>query len=378
VTNESHLIASRTITPAYTYHSGLTVKNLAGTVTYVLNTDYTITNGIITTIGSTLIDGVSVNINYNKLVSPLPISAAMLIGEVNGTTGARSGMKCFDLCYNLFGFNPKIFLCPYYSPLSGVVAALATYRDKYNGFMIIDAPEATTPANAIAGRGPSGAINFNTSSKRDVLLYPMLKAYDAATNADENRPFSMFFAGLWSAVIAKEGMHVSPSNHQLNGITGVERNISASIDDPNSETNLLNGAGITTIFNTYGSGMRAWGNRSAAYPASTSTRDVFMAVQMTASVIDESIRYAMLQFLDKPADQAWIDSVVETVNQFLRTLVGRGSLIDGLCWFDLAKNSTVEMAAGHFTFSYSFASPTPGERMTFESFYDINLFKSLK
>ena len=173
-------------------------------------------------------------------------------------------------------------------------------------------------------------------------------------------------------------MHVSPSNHQIAGITGVERNITASIDDVSAEANTLNAAGITTIFNSYGTGMRTWGNRTAAFPSSTTTRDVFMAVQMTASVIDESIRYAMLQFIDKPADQAWIDSVVETVNQFLRTLVGRGSLVDGKCWFDTAKNSTTEIAAGHFTFSYSFASPTPGERLTFESHFDINLYKSLK
>ena len=378
VTAEEHTIASGKVTSTYAPVKDLTVKDSAGSTTYVLGTDYTVDSyGVITCMGSTLVDGVSVKLGYGKLDSTL-VLAATLIGAVDGSTGARTGFKCIDLCYNLFGFNPRIFLAPYYIALTGVAAALGTYRDKYKGFMLIDAPEATTPAVAVSGRGPSGSIQFNTSSKRDVLLYPMVKAYDPATNAAENRPFSMFFAGLWAAVVANEGMHVSPSNHQITGITGVERNITASIDDTTAETNLLNAAGIVTMFNSFGTGYRAWGNRSAAYPSTTVTRDVFLPVQMTASVIDESIRYAMLQFIDRPADQAWIDSVVETVNLFLRTLVSRGSLIDELCWFDLAKNSVVEIAAGHFTFSYSFASPTPGERMTFESFYDINLFKSLK
>jgi phage tail sheath protein FI len=378
VTAEAQTIANGKIVPTFPIVSNLVVKNSAGVTTYVLGTDYTVDDyNNITVMGATLVNGVSVKIDYKKMDSST-VTAAVMIGAVDGSTGARTGMKNFDLCYNLFGFNPRIFLAPSYIALTGVAAELGTYRDKYKGFMLIDAPVGTTPANAITGRGPSGAIQFNTSSKRDVCLYPMLQAYDKATNAAENRPYSIFFAGLWAAVVANEGMHVSPSNHQINGITGVERNISASVDDPNAETNLLNAAGITTQFNAFGTGIRAWGNRSAAYPSSTSTRDVFLPVQMTASVIDESIRYSMLQFIDKPADQAWIDSVVESVNLFLRTLVSRGSLIDGLCWFDLAKNPTVEIAAGHFTFSYSFASPTPGERMTFESFYDINLFKSLK
>lgn len=377
VTAEEHTIANGIVQLTHPLVSDLVVKNSAGSTTYTLGTDYTVdAYGKITCMGTTLVNEVVVKCYYKKYDST-KVTAASLIGAVEGSTGARTGMKCFDLSYNLFGFNPRIFLAPYYSSLSGVAAALATYRDKYKGFMLIDAPETTTVANAIAGRGPSGAINFNTSSKRDILLFPMMKAYDAATNADENRPYSMFFAGLWAKVVADEGMHVSPSNHQISGITGVERNITASIDDTDAEANTLNAAGITTIFNSYGTGMRTWGNRTAAYPSSTTTRDVFMAVQMTASVIDESIRYAMLQFIDKPADQAWIDSVVETVNQFLRTLVGRGSLVDGKCWFDPAKNPTVEIAAGHFTFSYSFASPTPGERLTFESHFDINLYKSL-
>jgi len=378
VTSEAHTIASGKVTLAYAPISSLVIKNSAGDTTYVLDTDYTFDDyGVVTMMGSTLVDGVAIKANYNKLDSSA-ITAAELIGAIDGSTGARSGMKCIDLCYNLFGFSPRIFLAPYYIALTGVAAALGTYRDKYKGFMLIDAPEATTPTVAVAGRGPSGAIQFNTSSKRDVLMYPMLKAYDHATDDDENRPFSMFFAGLWAWVVEHEGVHVSPSNHQIGGITGVERDITASIDDSTAETNLLNAAGIVTVFNSFGTGYRAWGNRSAAYPTSTETRDVFFAIQMTASVIDESIRYAMLQFLDRPADQAWIDSVVETVNLFLRTLVGRGSIVDGTCWFDLAKNPTVEIAAGHFTFSYDFAVPTPGERMTFESFHNINLYKSLK
>ncbi len=62
----------------------------------------------------------------------------------------------------------------------------------------------------------------------------------------------------------EKGFWWSNSNQEIQGITGVERSLSAMIDDPQSEVNQLNENGITTIFNSYGSGLRLWGNRTAA------------------------------------------------------------------------------------------------------------------
>jgi phage tail sheath protein FI len=126
----------------------------------------------------------------------------------------------------------------------------------------------------------------------------------------------------------------------------------------------------------FGTGIRTWGNRSAAFPTSTSP-DNFIPVQRTADILHESLEQAMLQFIDRPINNALIDAIKETVNAFIRTLVGRGALIDGSCTYDPAKNPATEVAAGHLTFDLNFMPPTPAERITFESFIDINLLKSL-
>jgi len=42
----------------------------------------------------------------------------------------------------------------------------------------------------------------------------------------------------------------------------------------------------------------------------------------------------MLQFIDMPINTALIDGITESVNSFMRTLISRGALIDGKCWFD--------------------------------------------
>ena len=382
VTDESHTVASRKVALAYAPISNLTLTYHPATgadTAMVAGTHYTIDDyGKVLIISDTIPEAGTVKASYKKL-DAAAVTADILNGSVDGTTGLRTGMECFDLTYNLFGFNPKIFIAPGYTTLAGVAAALTVKANKFKGFTLRDAPVSTTVAVALAGRGPSGTFdNFKTSSAADCLLYPMLKAYDPATNTTINKPYSAFFAGLWSFVINNEGFWVSPSNHQIQGITGVEVDLSASIDDANCDVNTLNAAGIITIFNTYGTGIRSWGNSTSAYPSSTLPRDRFMAVRMASNVLDESIRWSMLQFIDKPVDQAWIDSVCESVNSFIRTLIGIGALVDGKCLFDISKNPTVEMAAGHYTFSYSFASPTPGERVTFESTYDINLLKTLK
>ena len=100
-------------------------------------------------------------------------------------------------------------------------------------------------------------------------------------------------------------------------------------------------------------------------------------VRRTADILHESVEYAMLDYMDFPIDNGLIDSICETVNQFIRTLIGRGALIDGKCTFNEDKNPSTEMANGHLVFDIDFMPPTPAERITFESFIDIELLQSL-
>lgn len=85
----------------------------------------------------------------------------------------------------------------------------------------------------------------------------------------------------------------------------------------------------------------------------------------------------MLQFIDYPIDNGLIESITETVNSFIRTLIGRGALIDGKCTYNADKNPVTEIANGHILFDVEFMPPVPAERITFESFIDIELLKSL-
>ena len=323
--------------------------------------------------------GIAIVINVydpDKHESVEDVAVSDINGGIDAETGKRTGMKAFEDCYSLFGYYPKTIIAPVYCEDAAVMTEMNTLCNKIRAMGIVDAPVGATVQDVISGRGPEGTINFNTSSERLILCYPHLKVYDSESDSIKLQPYSQRLAGVIAAKDVEKGYHWSPSNTEIQGIVGVERQLTSMINDPTSEVNALNECGVVTVFNSYGSGFRTWGNRSAAYPTSTNPTN-FICVRRTADILHESVEYSMLQFMDYPIDNGLIDYICETVNQFIRTLIGRGALIDGKCSFNADKNPATEIANGHLTFDIEFMPPTPAERITFESFIDIELLKSL-
>lgn len=360
--------------------TSFTLTNNAGTTTFVKGTDYTVDEfGDIVVLNFTSIaEGSSVKATYNKL-NAAAVTSSVVVGTVNGTTDVKTGHKLYAECEAQFGYNPKLLICPTYCEIAGVASEMITWAGTLRGVCYIDAPEGETVAEVIAARGPSGTLaGFQSTSKRVVLCYPRVKVFDLYSNSNQLRPFSQFAAGVTAATDnTEETMYASsPSNHTIAGIEGLERMMTSALNDSTSQLNQLNAVGITTVFNSFGTGYRYWGNRTASFPSNT-LADNFLPVQRTADVIHVSVEQAMLQFLDKPLNQATIDAIRSTVNAFLRGLVSTGKIIDGVCKYIPENNPPEDLAAGKVTFDIEFLPPTPAERITFRSFINIEFFRSL-
>jgi phage tail sheath protein FI len=326
--------------------------------------------------GGALEEAESAFVTYTR-GDPTFVTPGDIIGGVDSETGARTGAQAFLDSFSRFGFFPKILEAPVYSTLASVVAALdvLAQQDRCRAIWLADAPVGTTFQEAVEGRGPQGEINFNTSSERGVLLFPHLKAYDRARDEDVLEPYSQFMAGVIAATDLRRGFWVSPSNKPIRGIVGVEIPVSAAINDPNSEANTLNSVGITTVFNAFGSGLRTWGNRSAAFPASSAAMS-FIQSRRTADQIHESLELAMLDFIDEPITPAIIEAVLDSGNGYMRLLIGRRAIPPGSrVEFNDAKNPPEQIAAGHLRFDIVFIPNPPAERITFESHVDISLLQ---
>jgi len=136
---------------------------------------------------------------------------------------------------------------------------------------------------------------------------------------------------------------------------------------------LLNAAGIVTVYNGFGTGFRTWGNRSAAFPANADP-DNFISVHRTATIIEDSISAFSLNYIDKPITSGLISQLLLDVNAYLNSLVGLGASRDGAkAWFDLAKNPPQLLADGKLRICFKFLPPAPLETLIYESYIDVSL-----
>lgn len=342
----------------------------------VLDTDYSLDDyGNFTALKSTFTG--SLKFSYTKL-NAASVDAAQVVGDIDVDTEERTGMKLAATAYNLFGFNPKIIIAPGYSTLSGVQTEMKAQALQFRARALFDAPAGTLVSEAIAGRGIAGTIGFNTSDKRVILLYPQIKTYDTATDSDLAYWYSAFAAGVMVYSDQQFGYWWSPSNKEIRSATGVERNITAGLNDASSEANLLNEVGICTVYNSFGTGIRFWGNHNAAFPSNTSVCN-FINIQVIDDVVSESVELGALKYIDRPINQAFIDLVRDEGNSFIATLVQRGALLPGSkLIYNPDDNEPAELAAGHIVFERIYMGPPPAERITFKSILDINLLKALK
>ena len=156
----------------------------------------------------------------------------------------------------------------------------------------------------------------------------------------------------------------------------MEIGLTARTDDPQSETNRLNEKGITTVFNSYGTGYRLWGNRLACFPTTSHIKN-FEVAQRTGDIIDESIRRFELQYIDRPIDDALIDSLTEGIRTYLGTLK---SIVGYSVNLDYDYDLTDAFSKGQVPLVYDYTPKLPAERITNTSVmtrkYLVNLVSS--
>jgi phage tail sheath protein FI len=383
VVEESHAVSGGKIKLSFTPIGAVTLKKADGTASdYVAGTDYTLdVYGNLKVIPGKIPEATTIKFDYKKL-NAAAVTTGHIVGTVDGS-GNRTGIKALDNCYVLFGFRPKILITPGRSSTKAIATELEAAAERLKAVPVIDGVYGADVATTIANRGDATKA-FGTSNKRMILAFPYLKAYDASkddgnpeTDTNTDYPYSPFLAGAMAARDNQFGYWWSPSNMQLKGVTGVERPISANLSDSNTDTNLLNAAGIVTVFNSFATGFRSWGNRNAAYPTSTAA-DQFINLLRTFDVVHESLEQSAIQFSDRPGTPALVADIRESGNAFVRRLIGRGALTEGSkVVFDSQDNTVEGMAAGNYVFRIIKMGPTPAERITYKSIIDISLLKSV-
>ncbi|MDH0907397.1 phage tail sheath subtilisin-like domain-containing protein [Rhizobium pusense] len=296
--------------------------------------------------------------------------------DINGTisaAGLASGFSGAYECYNNFGYFPKLIIAPGYSPAATVRAEMDVVASRLHALAIADLPLGLTKQQAVAARGVAGTAN--TSSARTVLTYPHVVIEDT-TGATETRldPLSSRLAGVIIATDLNEGWQNSPSNREIKGVVDLEVPINFYPSDYQNDTNFLNEAGIVTAMRSFATGIRVFGNRSAAFPTSSHVEN-FIHARRILDMIHEAIIFYTMNYVDRLGSPMTVEAAEEGVNAYLRSKTDI-AIYGGTFRFDRQKNTAEQIADGRFYYRLECHPISVMERITIDSYVDTKFISN--
>lgn len=270
----------------------LVVKNQAGTTTYVADTDYTadLTKGIVQRKGSTIPSGATVKIAYSR-PDFAGVTAAQIVGGVNGTTGKREGLEAL-IDAEFVDLNPSNItdiVTPGYSQQQTVATKMAQMAARLRAQYYLDAPASATVANVIEGRtaGAAPVAHFATKDANAILCYPNVIIGSGASAKEEW--YSIHIA--CARAIAAEWQ--APTNLEVRGITSWKTALLTSASDPLADNSRLVENGVTTYRNRSGQNPVIWGHFNASYKEENAAKkglDRIHVIRIINSVYDKAER----------------------------------------------------------------------------------------
>ena len=331
--------------------------------------------GVATALGSagTLADSFDAILKQGVGVTAVVIRVApgadteATLSNIVGAAGAMTGVHGFLHAQSHLGVSPRLLMAPGWTSqrpgaaANPVVAEMLGIASRRRGIILADGPNTTATA-ALEYREDWG-------SDRIYITDPGVTVFQGGANVV--RPASGFVGGLIARVDKQEGYHVSPSNHEIYGITGTARPVGFYLGDTDTEANTLNEHRIATIIRE--NGFRLWGNETTA----TDPLNRFLSVRRTHDVVADSIQAVHLWALDRPFSLQLLVDIAETVNSYLRQLRNRGVLLGGKVWIDPGKNTAETWVQGWLTVDYDAEGPAPMQRLTFQFNRNIGYYNDL-
>lgn len=276
-----------------------------------------------------------------------------IIGGIDAESGQYLGVQAFLAAQSIVHVTPRILVAPGFSDNVNVVSNMVAIAERMRAIIVADGPN-TNDADAIAYRNQFG-------SARIYLVDPGVKVWDTENDQTVVRPASARVAGLIAKNDNENGFWWSPSNKEINGISGTARAIDFALGDSNARANLLNENEVATIIQE--NGFRLWGNRTC----SSDPKWAFLSVRRTADMIHESLLQAHLWAVDRNITRTYLEDVLEGVNAYLRHLRSVGAIINGKAWADPELNTPDQIMQGKVYIDFDFSANYPAEHITFRS-----------
>ena len=275
---------------------------------------------------------------------------ANVIGTVDAT-GKYTGAKALLLAKAKLGVQPRIIGAPGLDT-QAVATELATIAKKLRAFAYVYAWGCKTKEEVVAYRDAFAAREL-------MVIWPNFVAFNVDTAQTETVPAVAVAMGLRAKIDNEIGWHKTLSNVAVNGVTGIDADVTWDLQDPATDAGYLNSNEITTLIQH--DGFRFWGSRTC----SDDPLFAFENYTRTAQIMADTIAEAHMWAVDKPMHGSLVNDMLEGIKAKQREWTRLGYLMGGDAWYDPELNSKDTLKAGKLYIDYDYTPVPPLEDLTF-------------
>lgn len=275
---------------------------------------------------------------------------ANVIGTVDAT-GKYTGAKALLTAKSKLGVQPRIIGAPGLDT-QAVATELATIAKKLRAFAYVYAWGCETKEEVVAYRDAFSAREL-------MVIWPNFVAFNVDTAQTETVPAVAVAMGLRAKIDNEIGWHKTLSNVAVNGVTGIDADVTWDLQDPATDAGYLNSNEITTLIQH--DGFRFWGSRTC----SDDPLFAFENYTRTAQIMADTIAEAHMWAIDKPMHGSLVNDMLEGIKAKQREWTRLGYLMGGDAWYDPELNSKDTLKAGKLYIDYDYTPVPPLEDLTF-------------
>lgn len=253
-------------------------------------------------------------------LNPLAVTASDVIGGIDVSTGAESGLQTIRKVYPKYGINAATIIAPGYSHNPSVAAVMASLCEEINGVFraetVIDIDSSTYTKYTDAETMKSA---LGVKSPHAYLVWPKVKIGTKVLFASANAAAVAQYTDY-----ANGGLpNISPSNESAYIDAAVLANGTEVLLD-SEQGNVLNGSGIATYVRSGGT-YRLWGNYSAAYPDNNDPKDKWWCIRRFFSWHANNFIRTYFDEVDDPTNRRLIEGIVDAENIVMNGYVANGA-----------------------------------------------------
>ena len=292
--------------------------------------------------------------------------------EVN-STAISGGIEAVEKCATTIGVIPDLLLAPGWSHQTAIAALMATKAASINGLFTAKALIDLNCGDGGAATASAAVTAKNSAAMNDpnmIVCWPMVKAGDKVFH------MSLHIAGVMANLDTENGgvPFESPSNKSI-AVDGLCSADGTEITLTLAEANSLGSNGIVTALN-FMRGWTVWGNYTAAYPSSTDVKDYFIPVSRMFHWVGNSVVQSFWTHLDMPMNRRLVDTVLDTANIWLGSLVGSGYLLGARIEMLESENTMENLMNGIIKLHIYLAPPAPAQEIDFSLEYDASYVRA--